>query len=78
MRSLLVRLMLAFGLTQALLLMVSPASHVQADGGVVTNCSDDTQFSKLLAGGGTVTFNCGTALINLNSTQIIPWRQHDD
>ncbi len=69
MRGSLVRLVLVFGLT-ALWLMASPASLVLADG-VVTNCSDDTQFGDLLAGGGPVTFNCGTKLINLSSTQII-------
>ena len=40
-------------------------------GGVVTNCSNDAQFSSLLAGGGTVTFNCSTALIHLSSTKTI-------
>ncbi len=44
-------------------------------GGVVTNCSNDAQFSTLLASGGTVTFNCGgtgaAALITLSSTKTI-------
>ncbi len=61
MRSLLVRLLLVFGLTQALWLMYSPILPVQA-GGLVTNCADDGQFSSLLAGGGNITFDCGTAL----------------
>ena len=71
MRSLLVRLLFAFGLTQALWLMALPASLVQAGGGVVTNCSEDSQFSSLLVGGGAVTFNCGMVSINLNSIQFI-------
>ncbi len=58
-------------LTTGLMLALLWSAPVQADG-VVTNCSDDVQFSKLMSGGGTVTFSCGTALINLNSTQIIP------
>jgi hypothetical protein len=66
MRGLWVRLLFTLALMLAL-----PASPVQA-GGTVTNCTDDTQFSSLLAGGGVVTFNCGTALINLSSTQTIP------
>ena len=44
-------------------------------GGVVTNCSDDAQFSGLLASGGTITFNCGgigaTAAITIASTKAI-------
>src|SRR5687768_9219593 len=40
-------------------------------GGMVTNCSNDAQFSSLLASGGTVTFNCGPALIHLSSTKTI-------
>jgi len=43
--------------------------------GVVTDCSTDTQFSSLLAGGGTITFNCGgvgaAAAITLSSTKTI-------
>src|SRR5512135_2363005 len=45
-----------------------PAS---AGGGQVTNCSDDTDFSNRLAGGGLITFNCGTASILLSSTKTI-------
>ena len=40
-------------------------------GGVVTNCGDDSQLSSLLAGGGTVTFDCGTRTIILSSTKTI-------
>lgn len=40
-------------------------------GGTVTNCANDTQFSSMLAGGGTVTFNCGTATIVLTSAKTI-------
>jgi hypothetical protein len=65
MHSLLVRLLLG-----PALMLAFPASLLLA-GGTVTNCSDDTQFSSLLAGGGTVIFNCGTALINLSNTQVI-------
>lgn len=43
--------------------------------GVVTDCSNDTQFSSLLSGGGTITFNCGgvgaAATITLSSIKII-------
>jgi hypothetical protein len=55
----------------AALLLVPGALPVRASGGVVTNCSSDAQFSSLLAGGGTITFNCGTALIHLSSTKLI-------
>jgi hypothetical protein len=37
----------------------------------VTNCSNDSQFSTALVGGGTITFNCGTATIILSSTKTI-------
>lgn len=44
-------------------------------GGVITNCTDDAQFSLLLSGGGTLTFNCGgvgaSATITLSSTKTI-------
>lgn len=44
-------------------------------GGVVTNCSNDTQLSSLLSSGGTITFNCGgvgaSATITLSSTKTI-------
>lgn len=46
----------------------SNAAPAQA-GGTVTNCSDDSDFSSKLAGGGTITFNCGTATIPFNSTK---------
>lgn len=45
-----------------------PMAHA---GGQVTNCSNDTDFSNKLVGGGTVTFNCGTMTINLSSTKTI-------
>lgn len=40
-------------------------------GGTVTNCTDDSQFSSMLGGGGTVTFNCGNATVVLSSTKTI-------
>ena len=49
--------------------------RVAAAAGVVTDCSNDTQFSTLLAGGGTVTFNCGgvgaAATITVSSVKTI-------
>ncbi len=57
-----------------LLALIVPPQTVLA-GGVVTDCANDTQFSSLLASGGTVSFNCnGTgsvATIILNSTKTI-------
>jgi hypothetical protein len=47
------------------------AVPAQATDHVVTNCTDDAEFSSLLAGGGTVTFDCGTALIHLSNTKLI-------
>ncbi len=51
--------------------MLSPAFAV----GVVTDCNDDTEFSSLLSGGSTVTFNCSgvgaAATVTLSSTKII-------
>ena len=43
---------------------------VQA-GGAVTNCANDADFSSKLAGGGTVTFSCGTASISFTGTKSI-------
>lgn len=70
------RCLIACALVAALLLGRG-ALPVRA-GGVVTNCSSDAQFSSLLAGGGTITFNCGAGphtilitsqkSINLNTT----------
>jgi hypothetical protein len=40
-------------------------------GGVVTDCSNSAQFNSMVTSGGTVTFNCGTALIHLSSTKFI-------
>jgi hypothetical protein len=40
-------------------------------GGVVSDCNNDAQFNSLLAGGGDVTFNCGSVLIHLSSTKEI-------
>ena len=40
-------------------------------GGVVTQCNNDTELSTMLVGGGTVTFDCGTASIVLSSTKTI-------
>jgi hypothetical protein len=53
----------------ALLLFLTP-TPARANG-MVTNCSDDTDFSNKLAGGGTIAFNCGTATIVLSSTKTI-------
>ena len=39
--------------------------------GTVTNCTNDTQLSSMLASGGTITFNCGTATIVLSSSKTI-------
>ena len=50
-----------------LLIITRPADA----GGVVTNCSNDSDFSSKLAGGGTVTFNCGAATIVLSSAKTI-------
>ena len=65
----LISLLLIFTLTPALLLIldVAPASA----GGTVTNCSDDTDFSSQLSGGGTINFSCGPATIVLSSTKTI-------
>lgn len=62
-------------MTRALILVASAfaaftATDVYA-GGVVTNCTNDTEFSNKLVGGGTITFNCGTATIVLSSTKTI-------
>lgn len=46
----------------------APLAHA---GGSVENCADDSAFSSVLIGGGTVTFNCGTATILLSSTKTI-------
>ena len=64
------RILIACVMMAALLPIMSTVHPAQA-GGVVTNCSSDSQFSSLLAGGGTITFNCGTALINLSSPKTI-------
>jgi hypothetical protein len=53
------------------LVLVRGALPVRASGGMVTDCSSDAQFSSLVATGGTITFNCGTALIHLSSTKLI-------
>src|SRR5256885_10005593 len=60
------------------LLCLRGALPVHANGGVVSDCSSDAQFSSLLASGGTITFNCGAGphtilissqkSINLNTT----------
>lgn len=55
-------------LSLLLLLAYSHATPVIA-GGTVTNCTNDTEFSSLLGGGGTITFNCGTATIPFSSTK---------
>ena len=38
----------------------TPGTATPTTTGVVTDCSNDTEFSALLAGGGTITFNCGS------------------
>src|SRR6266496_4415208 len=43
-------------LVTTLFVSIVPA---QAADQVVTNCSNDAQFSSLLIGGGTIMFNCG-------------------
>src|SRR4029077_8033825 len=43
-----------------------PTTHAA---GVVTNCSNDTDFSNKIAGGGLVTFNCGG--VNASATIIL-------
>ncbi len=65
---LIARLVLFFGLFTAMHIL--GGGRVFA-GGTVTNCTNDTQFSSMLAGGGTVTFNCGTATIVLTSAKSI-------
>ena len=42
------------------LLLVMSVVRSAAAGGVVADCSNDTQLNNLLAGGGNITFNCGT------------------
>ena len=50
----------------------SPATRRAAiTAGTVTNCSDDTDFSARLSGGGAVDFNCGEATIIVGSTKVI-------
>ena len=56
------RLVAGFLLVSALLAGSAVASNTipaQAANHVVTDCSNDTQFSSLLTLGGTITFNCG-------------------
>jgi predicted outer membrane repeat protein len=64
------------GLVPAVLLIVlcllAPAQSAFADDQVVTNCSNDTDLRTKInalqsSGGGTLTFNCGTATIILSS-----------
>lgn len=40
-------------------------------GGTLTDCSNDTDFSNKLTGGGNVSFSCGTATITFNTTKNI-------
>ena len=63
-----------FRVSAAVLLVALAALLVSVPvdaGGTVTNCANDTDFSNQLSGGGTVTFNCGTATIVLSSTKTI-------
>lgn len=52
-------------------LTLFPPARIAHAGGVVTDCADDADLSNKLAGGGTVTFNCGTATIVLRSSILI-------
>jgi predicted outer membrane repeat protein len=62
------RVPVAFLLTALVVLLVTARADAV---GVVTNCTNDTDFSNQLAGGGTVTFNCGTATVVLSSMKAI-------
>jgi hypothetical protein len=67
-RSCIASLALLAVLISTLFVSVVPA---RAADGVVSNCSDDAELSSLLVGGGTISFNCGTALIHLSNTILI-------
>src|SRR3954469_17382637 len=54
-----------------LVMLSAGVSSVSATTTTVTHCSDDTEFSGALSGGGTITFNCGTATIILSSPKTI-------
>src|SRR5438874_2622731 len=45
-----------YPLTAALLFLLQPLAY---SGGAVTNCDDPANLAAALAGGGTVTFECG-------------------
>src|SRR2546428_7962272 len=66
------RLVLMVALSTLLLSWSEPAAHAS---GVVTNCSNDSDLSSKLSGGGLVTFNCGgtnaSATITLSSMKTI-------
>jgi predicted outer membrane repeat protein len=62
------RIPVAFLLTALVVLLVRAPVDAAS---VVTNCTNDTDFSNQLTGGGTVTFNCGTATVALGSTKTI-------
>ena len=55
----------------ALITLSLNVSSALATSTVVTNCSNDSQLSGALAGGGTITFSCGAATIVLGSTETI-------
>jgi len=55
----------------ALVMLSAAVSSVTATTTTVTNCSNDSQLSSALVGGGTITFNCGIATIILSSTKVI-------
>jgi predicted outer membrane repeat protein len=61
---------LALALATLLWLLLARALPAEA-GGQVNNCSNDVEFTTALGGGGSVTFNCGTATITLASTKTI-------
>lgn len=64
----------AAGIFILLMLFAAVLPRVLA-AGVITDCSNDTQLSAALSGGGAITFNCGgtgaVATITLSSTKII-------
>ena len=58
-------LALLIGALPALLLLLAASNSAQAGSGTVTHCSDDSQLSALLAGGGAIAFNCGPGLATI-------------
>jgi predicted outer membrane repeat protein len=54
-------------LTALFIFVLLPIRTARADA-TITNCSNQTQLAAALSGGGTITFNCGTATIPITST----------